>query len=58
MRNAIGNITKNHKIEIRVTKQQKELIHSAAKKRNLKPTVWVLSILLEEANRINGADDI
>jgi len=58
MGNAIGKTTKNHKIEIRVTKHDKDKIYQAAKQAGVKPSAWMLSSLLNAANQTNGADDI
>ena len=55
---AIGKTTKNHKIEIRVTKHDKDIIYQAAKRNGVKPSVWILSALLSAANQTNSADDI
>lgn len=49
---------RTEKIEMRVTFQDKKRIRDAANKSDKSITEWLLKIALDEANRINGADDI
>jgi uncharacterized protein (DUF1778 family) len=51
MTNTIEKTIKDEKIEIRVTKSDKELIHNAAKENGMKPTKWVLETLIKEAKK-------
>lgn len=51
MTNTIEKIIKDEKIEIRVSKADKYLIHNAAKENGMKPTKWVLETLIKEAKK-------
>jgi uncharacterized protein (DUF1778 family) len=49
--------SKGAKIELRVTREQKERLRAAAAKRGLPMSTWIIEVALRNANRTAGADN-
>jgi uncharacterized protein (DUF1778 family) len=48
--------SKDRKIELRVTLEQKEKLRHAAAKQGKRMSTWILDVALQKANLANGAD--
>jgi uncharacterized protein (DUF1778 family) len=49
--------SKREKIELRVTHEQKETLRTAAAKKGLPMSTWIIEVALRSANRTAGADN-
>lgn len=49
-------VSKDRKIDLRVTAEQKEKLRHAAAKHGKRMSTWILEVALQEANLANGAD--